>query len=567
MRALVCVVILLLTSLPNSAQAQRNYWEKSTNKDASIGSIDNPQSSTYVDINERINGTECEALRKSSREGGRYVADIVRTDQNLQSTASMICPCAPKPGLWLERIVFCFASAPDGLVYNIMQDLILGVKDYYLAIYGPLIAFAIALFGWKMTTGQLQSLPKDTALFALKVGGVLTFLTMFPIIHGLLLRIVQDLTELVSTALNGFSDICNFGPGVKKPNLWAQWDCMFGKLVGVSVADPTGKVVGSGLFVGFWAYLLAFLFLPFPGLIIATAGIAAIFKLIAAALRAVNTYFMAIIAISFMMLLAPLFVPLILFGVSLSRFETWLQILIGYVLQPMILMLFMGIMTVALQYSIFQGPASLFGTTTNTPATSAQHFGKLMYEGAGNGVDLSKHFREQEILKGAIGVNPEKMLAKPGQNNSLKYGEKMGDVGIMKNVPLAPSNVPTGPDSMEGGVNVFSVDVNGLVDGLNKRNGAVTKLDPLEYLKNIALQCLTTVMLVYTMFTMLGHIPDLAHGLVSSGSANLASAKIVGQDQAGRAMAIGKAIIRAKLGDTSAVKDIVQQAGRNLEGR
>jgi hypothetical protein len=567
-QALRGLTFLLIFLLPFTAEAQRDYWKNSQGGDAATASLDNPQSSNFVPISDRINEVECAALRNVPRPNtGNFVADIIRGDQALQPSSSVICPCAPKPGLWLERLVFCFADAPDGLLYNITQSLIALLKPYYLAIYAPLIMFATAIFGWKMATGGLRSLPKETFLFAVKLGAIVFFLAEFPAIHALVLRMVQGLAEIPSNALAGFSDICNFGPGVRKPNLWAQFDCLFGKLTGVTVANPNpGSPVSAGLFMGMFGYILSYVFLPGWGAAIVMAGVSFIFALFGAALRAVNTYFMAIIAVSFLLLLAPIFVPMILFGATAARYESYLKTMIGYMLQPMILFLFMGIMMVALQFALFQGPGSLCGIISNTNCFKPQFFTTQFVENSG-GNDITRNFKKIGVLQSSIAMNPEKTLSKPGQANSMQYGDKKSNVGVATNLPLAPSGATSGSDSMQGDVKVNAVDAEGLVKDVNAKKGAVKWYQKAaDYIEAVILQLLTTLILTFTLYTMLGHLPSVVHGLVGSGASNLMSAKIPGEDQAGRLIATAKGALKAKSSKSGSARDIIRQSFNNMTG-
>lgn len=551
MRVLVCVVILLLTSVPFSAQAQRVYTKQGD------GGIEDKGSKSYLELNTtgdpkkdtRVNDRECAALRKNTSNANSkgYIADITRID--MAKTPAMICPCAPKPGLWTERLVFCMASAPDGMVYNVIQDLISRMSGFYLALYAPLIIMATAWFGWKMASGQVKQLNKEAFIYAAKVGGVMTFLAFFPQIHAKILLMVQGLAEIPSAALAGFSDICNRGPDARKPDLWAQWDCAFGKLTGMTVPDPEGNVAGGGLFMGIGAFLMSSMTNPF-GFMTGIAGFAFIGALFLAAIRAVQSYLMAIIGVSFLVLIAPLFVPLILFGVSMRHFSGWLQQLISYMIQPMILMLFMGISLTGLQYAVFQGPNSLYGTITNTNASTPQYFGHAMYSNAGSGVDISRNFRKERIIKGQILVNPEKMKSVPNSPNSMGYDRQKDLNSSMQNVPTSPQINPNDKDAIEIGPKLYTTDMK-VTDDLNARPGAVSKFkDYSDYIKRVALSTMTTLVLSLSILVMLGKMPSMVEQL--TGGSGLTGAKLPGADLVKKASAqaiqAAKAFIDIKTG-------------------
>jgi hypothetical protein len=66
---------------------------------------------------------------------------------------------------------------------------------------------------------------------------------------------------------------------------------------------------------------------------------------------------------------------------------------------------------------------------------------------------------------------------------------------------------------------------------------------------------------------MLGNIPDITHSLVGGGTANLATAKILGEDLAARVIAIAKAYLHATLGNGGSAAKILESAANNMAGK
>jgi TrbL/VirB6 plasmid conjugal transfer protein len=546
---------LILLCLFLFLQAE-NVW-------AQTGTNNAPSGDKTVGGQQNCDGLRDAANKLKSKYGGGHAGDIA-------VTGGMICPCAPKPGLWLERVVYCFANAPNGLIYMSTQDIMKKLAPYYWGMMGPIILFAMVLFGWKLTLGTLRSVPKETFTFGLKLGGVITFLAFFPIIHGLVLDMIQELAGIVSDIFSNMGNICNLAAGNDTPTLWAQWDCIFSKLAGLSVENKNSKFMGSGLMMGMMGFIMAFAFLPGVGSAIVLLFFGIFFTLLAAAMRAVNTYLMAVICASFLFLIAPLFVPLLLFGSSYQRFYSWFQIMIGYILQPMMLMMFLGIMTIALEYAIFVGPNSLFGVFTNSSSTKAQFFTDQLIQGTDNGkkVNMVQHFKNKDRVIAYYDTNPEVTPAKPGFSESYKYNDAE-NTGLMGGMPTTDPNLKTS-STVDVGINTPNVDVDRFVEDSGKKDNAINPtLSTWEWTKRVILQFFATLTLVYTLFVMLGHIPRITHELVARQTGpNIANANVLGLAQAQRAIALLRRAVQiyiaVKTGNKQALVKAAKESYDNM---
>lgn len=522
------------------------FWAEPSFATQRVGGISPISDPNYTPVS----ATACNQLKSSS--GGSFLKEIVAlqgNNFNLVSTGSVICPCAPEPGLWIERIVFCFASSPHGLVYNITQNLVVSLMPMFKQIYAAIAMLAIIIFGWKLTMGALRDVKAETITFLLKLGGVLTFLAWFPFIHHMVLTLTQALADIAGDAINQFASICQMKTSVK-PNLWAQWDCVFGNLIGASVVDPTSKFFGSPVFMGLVGMLGAFFLKIGWGTIIVFAAIYVLITLIFAVMRMVTTYLLATIAVSFLTILGLIFIPTILFKNTMPSYSVWLQITISYMIQPFLLVLFMGIMLVALDFAVFKGPNSLVGIISNTnpvPSTTsnggnsgATAPGEAMFRNPPANKDMTSHFSPQNIETSRVNVNPEITPADPSKPDGFKYGEDQGKMGVFGNQPVVDRSKLTGKDSVAVTVRATKLDEDKLVEDLkNRPNAHDTNLTKQGYMKRLFLSMLSTCMLVYTLFTMLGHLPKITHDLTASPvSGNIATVKALGEEQLKKAIAL-----------------------------
>lgn len=548
-----------------------------------VGGIEEP-----VDPNFEPNAAKACGQLQAKASGGvtsylEQIANVPGKNAQLVGTGITICPCAPAPGLWLERIIFCFGSAPYGLIYNITQNLVKTMMPLFTTIYGALTMLAMIVFGWKLTLGMLRDVKSETFTFLLKLGGVLTFLWQFPTIHSLILLTVQALAELPAEALNNLASICPM-TGSVKPNLWAQWDCVFGHILGVSTVDPTNKFLGSPAFMGLMGLVGSYIFSLGWGTMILLASLYVLITLLFAVMRMVTTYLLAIIAVSFLSLLGLIFVPTILFKNTMPSYSIWLQITLSYMIQPMLLVLFMGIMLVAMDFAVFKGSGSLVGVISNTNPRSATAVGKAFFENPAPGKDLTKHHMPKNIEFGKVNVNPETTPANPKASpNSYDYGKMAPSLGVFGAKPAVNKDALKGKESVSMPVQMVQPDFTVMVDDLkNRPNAADPVLDEPKYKKRVFVTLLSTCMLVFVMATMLGHIPKITHDLTGSPVNNIANVKSLGEDQIKRALALAREAIKTAIdiktggalskasaasGGNSGTKDLAGAMMKNLRGK
>jgi type IV secretory pathway VirB6-like protein len=501
-----------------------------------IGGLDPISSPGY----KPVAAAACNQLKANSN--GSYLRQIVNLsgrDFKVTGERGTFCPCAPEPGMWLERVVFCFASVPYGLIYNITQNLVKSVMPFFTAVYGALAMLAIIIFGYKLSLGMLRDVKVETFTFLLKLGGVMSFLFLFPKIHEYVLLATQGLAEIPSNAISSFATICPSKAGVNA-NIWAQWDCIMGNLLGVSVVDPTKKFIGTPVFMGITGIIGAFLYNLGWGTLIVIAGLYILMTLMFAVMRMVTVYLLAVIAVSFLSILGLIFVPLLLFKNTMPSYSVWLQIILSYMLQPMLLVLFMGIMMVALDFAVFKGSGSLSTALTNRVHKQGQMIGEAMFSDPGAGKDLTKQFSQKSVEVYYVLKNPELAPADPNaSSDAYKYGLPEGYGGIFGQLPTVDPNVFKNKGAVPVTSKVVYPDEEELVIDLKGRPNAVDKnLTPPKYQKKVFVSFLSTCMLVFVMFTMLGNIPKISSDLAGTAGGNLATVKSLGEDQIKKAIAL-----------------------------
>lgn len=179
---------------------------------------------------------------------------------------------------------------------------------------------------------------------------------------------VGDIFQISTAAMASFSsmvlsagqssnicryDITEYPSGWGMLNLWDALDCRVLFYLGMNQIAPEGQTIeailngdpAAALKVGA-PRLLQYFFPSLFGfnLIFAVICLVLAIFILSVAVYIVHTYIIALIAVALVTYLAPLFVPMALFGPTKGYYQKWLSILMGYTFQPMVLFAFMGLM-------------------------------------------------------------------------------------------------------------------------------------------------------------------------------------------------------------------------------
>lgn len=552
MRFFICIAIMMTLLFVSGGDA--------------IAQRDNGISSSKT-----YNKAGCEEIRNATNKKGML-------DEFVMGGGS-VCPCAPKPSLWVERIISCFAAAPGGIIYESVKALLDSsspYKTFYNTLVGGTILFAVVLFGLNMVMGSIQSLPKESFTLILKIGGVLLFFSNYLEVYGYALDIIQGLSKIIGDAAGNIGNICETQTTLgKTPTLWARWDCLFQKFTGL---------VGGYMAIGILAFATAAVFSGGIGVAMFIGFGYVIMTILLISMRLVYTYLVAIMAVSFLFLLAPIFVPMIFFGQTYNKFTTWFKIIIIYMLQPMLLSLFMVLMLTALEFAIFVGPTSIMSAVSNNDISESISFSEAM---SGNtaktsvtntdsldnvitavtgSTDWSSYVKRMPIFK--FIEHTDSGVNTTNQSQSDAVNPVGTDTGISGNQPTTATNSQgaNAAGSYKGGVLVPKIDFDGMFSYLKARGKALSKD---EWLKNILLNILSSAVLVFILYNLVHALPQITHDLVSQnfGSAfgGSTKARMIGESEIRKSMEAGKEAMRrsAETGDVGGSVLSVAKEGFN----
>lgn len=257
--------------------------------------------------------------------------------------------------------VFCTSACQTAQnTVNLMQNLQNGMQSI---IQAALILYVI-IFGIRTATSK-EMPQKGEVLMALAKMILVVYFSVGYNINGYNSNGTIDyLYPLLKAAMNSFSNfifqaseatLCNYPPknysydaGYSYLALWDSVDCRLGFYLGFyGIFGPPLDIL-YGIIALIFPLLLGmkFLFMVF----LVCFGI----FLLSITVYFVHVFILALIGLTIMIYLAPIYVPMALFEQTKSYFESWLHLLFSYTLQPAIITAFLAIMLCVFDGIMFQ---------------------------------------------------------------------------------------------------------------------------------------------------------------------------------------------------------------------
>lgn len=243
-------------------------------------------------------------------------------------------------------------------------------KGEILIMFGKLAMvgfFAVSTKGY-YTDGQMQQIMAEEGLseeeFYQQKNGVST-------LYNMVKEISQDLTDMVSENMGAEG-------GCAEGSIWNRVDCTIlafvgkikinkdadGKITNIGVEETKGKVDldCDGNITGdeadqpvpdvqMFEMAVSQFFTPHGIFILALVVIASLI-LLGSFTYALFTYIISLVALTFLMMLAPIFFPLFLFQRTKQMFMIWLMQIISYTIQPCIIVAFLSFLLATVNVTI-----------------------------------------------------------------------------------------------------------------------------------------------------------------------------------------------------------------------
>lgn len=244
------------------------------------------------------------------------------------------------------------------------------------------LVLALILFSIKAMSGGVRS-PQEMYMLIIKFALVIYFTTGSTMSHyyGELTRLSNGLSEIVLKASSESKGICNYKAGTDyeytlpgKPGEkvsysylapWDRLDCRILFYLGAPLDGIGGKIGTGGVAT------LAVLLGAAPVLLVAGSIIGIIFAggqilvaivcifmavlMMMVILWLCYVFILSLIALSVIVILSPLFIPMVLFQHTKGYFDGWVKELITYSLYPVILFAFLSFMFIACDKIFYKG--------------------------------------------------------------------------------------------------------------------------------------------------------------------------------------------------------------------
>lgn len=277
---------------------------------------------------------------------------------------------------YTARVVGCVKET----LITAIRNFIVPFSNYLSYTIGAVIALGVLFWGASMVMGKVSAPAKDALVLGLKIGAIMLFTTQFVFVFGLML----DSMEYMLWAMTYFIPIGSVNQFcyVRSDPVYLVWqsiDCALESLVGGLLAPWT--IMG-----GITGFLIAALFSQSVGIFVAVLGVLMIVQFIMAILRAMYIFIGAYIGVSILAAVSPIFIPLILFKATKAYFEKWLKLILGFMLQPVFLFVYLAMLLVAYQSIMYTGPMSVYravaGDIIDSPCYTLTPGGVLIWNGA-----------------------------------------------------------------------------------------------------------------------------------------------------------------------------------------
>ena len=270
-----------------------------------------------------------------------------------------------------------------GLIANCMRETVQEATESFSDVFydavkpmiGPLMMLAVIFYGIEVALGDPEVKKKGFALlfrlgavsvYSYDLGGNAEYL--FNTMQAAQ-DIVTDslMTPNLSSAIGLYScpvgSAIGFFAGHSSNLVWARLDCIIMDLFGIGVdLGPVSIGNPNGLAGGLFGILLGLLFTGAFGVACFMFGLSSLLALVFFAMRVVYTFIISYVLVGFLIVIAPLMIPFLLFPKTMgSMFDKWWMNLAGAMALPAMLFAFLSVTLVMLDVAVFNdlNPLSL----------------------------------------------------------------------------------------------------------------------------------------------------------------------------------------------------------------
>ncbi len=408
---------------------------------------------------------------------------------------------ADADGVWLtEAIVDCIS-------YTVREAFTIFITTLYpkiSAIVGACVTLAVVIFGTLVASGMIEKSSRDTFVTLFKVACVTYFVQTSTVLwlYDASQGTMDELTGIVWTfgETAGADELCvDTGGGGSAGTIWDSVDCALDVIIGLKGVQDGGAAAGTGDTrteggAGIGRGLIAFFMMnmanPGFGFFIGLMGLYIIWSFLMALIKAIHTYLASILAISFMFLLSPLFISVLLFKKTRQYFDKWCRMIGSFILQPVILFAFLSLFMTALDYVLVSGERSLLNAACGTQCAERKM--------------TPNRFLENSNAIESKGLHEEIVPTKSYQYTTNLNAEQQGLVRPLVREGSATTPATTGDKgAIQIGSSYDAVQYEALANALGGG-------DAEEKAKEIMLATVLVVLTMFVFLSFLNYIPILA---------------------------------------------------------
>jgi len=303
------------------------------------------------------------------------------------NSATGVSSCSGYAGV-TNRIASCVLDALDGATnlffyqfYPYVSRAIVAVMTLGVILYGIMIGFSM-----------VENLGRDTIMLVVKISLVAYCTTNTDVLYNTMISMMNAGGAAVIQAVpasgnaDGTADFANItcmnnlrsvsaDNGKPAMGAWLAIDCMLDTVIGIRVPNADGSTtetvtnqtlstdrtgLSRGLLNFFWGGLTK----SIMGTMLGVLGLMFMWSLILLSMRTLFTFLSGYMAVAFLLIISPIFIPLVLIpgqgdGAARSYFDKWTKLLIGAALQPVLMMVFVTLFIASVDLTMFSGDYSV----------------------------------------------------------------------------------------------------------------------------------------------------------------------------------------------------------------
>jgi hypothetical protein len=302
------------------------------------------------------------------------------------ATTTPVSTCSQYAGV-TNRVVMCVRESLDSVAekffdgfYPLVRQAITGFLTLGVIIYGIMAAY-----------GMLEKISRDLFMLAIKLSMITFFVVNVNLMYDALIGMMDEMATVVVAYTPGNGTV-NDGSGEQEVTCltrmveasadadagysapWLGMDCLIDSVIGIHIPTSASNITlssgmgkeywnnnleGKGMSRGLISVFFSSMSTSIIGIIIAIIGFIFIYSLMFLIAKALFSYIMGYIGIVFMMIFAPLFIPLALFRKTKEYFDKWLKLTVSFALQPVLILLFVTFSITAVDLAVFSGDYSI----------------------------------------------------------------------------------------------------------------------------------------------------------------------------------------------------------------